>query len=168
MSSENEQCKSVVCCVSKYDLNINWTDNVKCLSWVHCLSRGSFSQKILLFQMMPTFNVCVVGHVILRNPLGITLLPSQMKIVNATAQTNIGDYEQELLETLDRIKVVHQAYHGDVFIGNHCKIILNNYEKLCDVVFDEPELHEDISECFRILSELDKLISAKQFLIERE
>ena len=44
MSSENEQCKSVVCCVSKYDLNINWIDNVKCLSWVHCLSRGSFSQ----------------------------------------------------------------------------------------------------------------------------
>ena len=98
----------------------------------------------------------------------ITELKSQCEAIKGSIDWNIGDYEQELLETLDRIKVVHQAYHGDVFIGNHCKIILNNYEKLCDVVFDEPELHEDISECFRILSELDKLISAKQFLIETE
>ena len=35
--SENEQCKSVACCISKYDLNINWTECVKCLNWVHCL-----------------------------------------------------------------------------------------------------------------------------------
>ena len=35
--SENEQCKSVACCISKYDLNINWTECVKCLNWVHYL-----------------------------------------------------------------------------------------------------------------------------------
>ena len=55
---------------------------------------------------------------------------------------HIGDHERQLLETLDSIKVVRQAYHGNVFIGNHCKIILNNYEKLCSVVSDEPEFHE--------------------------
>ena len=53
-----------------------------------------------------------------------------------------------------------------VFIGNHCKIILKNYEKLCDVVSNEPEFHKHISECFRIYSELNKLISAKRFLTE--
>ena len=98
----------------------------------------------------------------------ITELKSQCEALKDSIDSNMGDYERQLLKPLDRIKLVHQAYHGDVFIGNHCKIILNNYEKLCDVVFDEPDLHEDISECFRILSELDKLISAKQFLIETE
>ena len=81
---------------------------------------------------------------------------------------NIGDYERQLLEILDRIKVVRQAYHGNVFIGNHCKIILNNYEKLHDVVSDELEFHEHISECFRIYSELDKLISVERFLTKPE
>ena len=42
--SENERCKSVVCCISKYDLNINWIECAKCLNWVHCLCEGIFSQ----------------------------------------------------------------------------------------------------------------------------
>ena len=43
-----------------------------------------------------------------------------------------------------------------------------NYEKLCDVVSDEPEFQEHISECFCIYSELDKVISTKRFLAEAE
>ena len=82
--------------------------------------------------------------------------------------SNIGEYEPQILENLDRIKVVHQIYHGKFFIGNHCKLILKNYEKLCDVVSDQPEFDKHISECFRIYSELNKLISAKQFLTETE
>ena len=50
----------------------------------------------------------------------------------------------------------------------HCKTILNNYQKLCSVVSDEPEFNEHISESFRIYSELDKLISAKRFFTEVE
>ena len=41
---ENERCKSVVCCVSKYDSNINWIECSKCLNWVHCPCEGIFSQ----------------------------------------------------------------------------------------------------------------------------
>ena len=45
------------------------------------------------------------------------------KRIDCEAQKNliaahIGDTECQLLETLDSIKVVHQAYHGSVFIGN--------------------------------------------------
>ena len=110
----------------------------------------------------------------MRIPLGITLLPSQKKnserqrkleldiaelkshceALKDSIDSNIGDYECQLLETLDRIKVVHQAHHGNVFIRNHYKIILKSYEKLCDVVSDEPEFHEHISECSRIYSKL--------------
>ena len=72
------------------------------------------------------------------------------------------------METLVSIKVVRQAYYGNVFIENHWKIILNNYQRLCSVVSDKPEFHVDISESLRIYSELDKSISAKRFLTEAE
>ena len=96
------------------------------------------------------------------------MLKSQCEALKDLIDSNIGDYERQLLETLDMIKIVRQVYHGNVFIGNHCKIILNNYEKLCDIVSDEPEFREHIPECFRIYSEFDKLISAKRFLTETE
>ena len=95
-------------------------------------------------------------------------MKSRCETLKDLIDSNISEYERQLLETLDRIKFVRQAYHGNVFIGNHCKIILNNYEKICHVVSDEPEFQEHIFECFRIYSELDKLISAKLFLIEAE
>ena len=72
--------------------------------------------------------------------LDIAELKSHLEALKDSTDSNIGDYERQLLETLDRIKVVRQAYHGNVFIGNHCKIILKNYEKLCDVVSDEPKI----------------------------
>ena len=42
--SENGQPKSVVCYISKFDLNINWIECAKCLNWVNCLYEGNFSQ----------------------------------------------------------------------------------------------------------------------------
>ena len=42
--SENGPCKSVVCCISKFDLNINWIECGKCLNWVKSLYEGNFSQ----------------------------------------------------------------------------------------------------------------------------
>ena len=59
--------------------------------------------------------------------------------------THIGDTERQFLETPNSIKGACYDYHGNVFINNQCKIILNNYEKLCGVVSNEPEFHEHIS-----------------------
>ena len=155
---------------------------VKCLNWVHCLCEGIFSQGTSLsddadFECLRCQSF--ISEKSIRNyfvaksnenrerqrklELDIAELKSQCEALKDSIDLNIGDYECQLLETLDRVKVVHQEYHQNVFIGNHCKIILNIYEKLCDVVSDEPEFHEHISECFHIYSELDKLISAKRF-----
>ena len=37
---------------------------------------------------------------------------------------SMGESEKQLLNILDEIGVKRQAYHGNVFIGNHCKVIL--------------------------------------------
>ena len=36
----------------------------------------------------------------------------------------MGESEKRLLQILDDIDIKRQAYHGNVFIGNHCKVIL--------------------------------------------
>ena len=53
----------------------------------------------------------------------------------------MGKSEKQLLQILDDIGVKRQAYHGHVFIGNHCKVTLAkdinqvfNFEKLCSVL----------------------------------
>ena len=163
-------------------MNVNWTECAKCLNWVHCLCEGIFSQGTSLsdgadFQCLHCQSYITedsIGNYFVAKSkensecqpkleLDIAELKSHCEALKDSIDSNVGEYERQLLESLDRIKVVHQAYHGNVFSGNHCKIILKNYEKLCDVVSDEPELHEHISECFCIYSEVDKLISAKRF-----
>ena len=49
-------------------------------------------------------------------------------------ETTVGDFEKKLLTTLDDLGVNRQAYHGNIFVGNHCKIILNHFVKVCAVI----------------------------------
>ena len=127
-------------------MNINWIECVKCLNWVHCLCEGIFSQGTSLsddtdFQCLRCqsffaeesirdYSVAKSNGNSKRQcklELDIAELKSQSATLKDSIDSNIGVYECQLLKTLDRIKVVRQAYHGNVFIGNHCKIILNNY-----------------------------------------
>ena len=39
----------------------------------------------------------------------------------------IGFRESEVLRVFDELGVVRQAYHGNIFVGNHCRIILKNF-----------------------------------------
>lgn len=55
-----------------------------------------------------------------------------------------------------------------IFIDNHCKLILTNYEKQCSIFSYVIEIHECMSECFGICSGLSKSISTEMFLTEDE
>ena len=129
-------------CISKYDSNINWIECAKCLNWVHCQCEGIFSQGISLsddadFQCLRCQSYItedsIWNYFVAKSKenkecprkleLGIAELKSHYEALKDLIDSNIGDYERQLLETLDRIKVVHQAYYANVFIGNHCKII---------------------------------------------
>ena len=60
----------------------------------------------------------------------------------------IGPCGQKLLDSLNDLKVERQAYHGDVFVGNHCYILLQNCSILCSVSNDMPDLHEKCESVF--------------------
>ena len=72
------------------------------------------------------------------------------------------------METLDKIEVVGEASHENVFIGNHCKSIVSNSEKLCSLVLDEPAFHDHISESFGIYSEHHLIVLSKRFFAKAE
>ena len=40
LNTEVGKCKSVVCCETKYDVNISWVMHTTCRSWVHYLCEG--------------------------------------------------------------------------------------------------------------------------------
>ena len=62
-----------------------------------------------------------------------------VKCDNLKAKYNsyVGPREKELLDALELIKVARQAYHGNVFVGNHCVKVLKNYSTLTNVLRDE-------------------------------
>ena len=120
--TENEECKSVVCYISKYDSNINWMECVKCLTWVHCLCEGIFSQNASLlddaeFQCLRCQSLGSVESVrdyfVAKShdnserqrklELEVAELKSKCETLKGSIDSNIGDYERQLLETLDRI-----------------------------------------------------------------
>ena len=64
---------------------------------------NAFSLMVLLFQMILTFNVCIVSHILLWIPFGITLLLSQKKIVNVNACSEREIFQLEKQSALDKI-----------------------------------------------------------------
>ena len=82
----------------------------------------------------------------------------------------MGDLECRLLRILDDIEVKRQACHGDVFVGNHCKVILAkdkndvfNFSKLCSVLFDE-NLKKKFVDLFELYNVARNLMAHKGYL----
>ncbi len=87
----------------------------------------------------------------------------------AMSECNMGPRERELNRKLEDMKVIRQAYHGNVFVGNHCEIVLKNYELLCSVIADKQEHHKKFTCIFQIFSELCPFLFIKsRFLTNHE
>jgi len=80
----------------------------------------------------------------------------------------MGPLEKMLNDTLIYLKVERQAYHGNVFVGNHCKIILHNYNLICNVLNDHPSFKEIFLKIFKLFAAPRDLLFAKRFLTEEE
>ena len=77
----------------------------------------------------------------------------------------MGVRESQLNEALESIKVVRQAYHGNVMVGNHCIIVLNHYQKLTSVTSSNQELSLKFNAVIWVFM---ILIMARRFLTEEE
>ena len=80
-------------------------------------------------------------------------------------ESEMGFREKLLNDKLEDVKVARQAYHGNVFVGNHCKIVLKNYELLCGVVSDKLDMHVKITKVFGIFSQICPYLFLKSRLL---
>ena len=65
--------------------------------------------------------------------------------------TKIFGIREKLLNTaLDSIKVVRQAFHGNVMVGNHCHIVLKKFKILTHVVNGKPNLDVKFNELLQM------------------
>ena len=90
------------------------------------------------------------------------------KLENITNEVNknVGDREINLNEKLKMMDVHREAYHGNVFVGHHCKKLLKNHEDLLTVISDKSEDYERFREVFSTFGEAQSYLHRKEFLEE--
>ena len=93
------------------------------------------------------------------------LIDSKIKCDNYQAKYRsvIGLHEKALNDALEAIKVIRQAYHGNVMVRKHCVMVLKKFTVLTSVI-KEDESCLQFEEIFTLLA----LVMARRFLIPEE
>ena len=78
-----------------------------------------------------------------------------------------GQREKRLNEELEKMHVHRQAYHGNVFVGNHAIIVLENHRSLTKVIEDQAG-YDALNKIFDNFNGIVKLMMARRFLTPEE
>ncbi|XP_065685093.1 uncharacterized protein LOC136097065 [Hydra vulgaris] len=153
---QQEKCASIRCLITKYDCNIDWVQCGTCQKLFHqfCEIIGG-SEKNVLCDIEKYECLACQGEDLACLDLyiseKISFIRAQRKVLDVEyirlqiecedlekiSISSMGTHERSLYKALEDMKVERQAYHGNVFVGNHCKIVLRNHYKLCSVIDDE-------------------------------
>ena len=88
--------------------------------------------------------------------------------LNAKYKEIVGVREKSLNDALESIKIVRQACHGNVMVGNHCVIALKSYLVLTSVISDKKESFGIFNEIINIFDKMMSLVMARKFLNNEE
>ena len=83
----------------------------------------------------------------------------------------MGTLETALNDILENgYKVKRQAFHGDIFVGKHCKIILNDLNPLFSILNHESlkKVKNKFQTLFTFLKDILLLILENRFLSDNE
>ena len=181
-----EKCFSHICVAVPIDSNVNWFQCDTCSKWCHFICQGISSLEEEAVASSPTncFRCRGVEKEGLENFLSdkreskaahqTTLHLAKVKLesecdrLKGEVDDTIGPFETHLVDTLSELKVDRQVYHGNSFIGNHCKILLSNIDKLLSVLDECPIEQSQFKEILTIFDALMKLCMKKSFLSQDE
>ena len=101
--------------------------------------------------------------------LNAKIVEAKVKCDNFQAKYRsiVGTREKQLINALEFIEVVRQAYHGNVLVGNHCITVLRKYSFLSSVINDQP-VRENFDEIFSLMAQIIILVMARRFLAPEE
>ena len=97
-----------------------------------------------------------------------TRLKAECDNLNTKFDKRCEEKEKKLSDSLDSLHVIRQAYHGNIFVGNHCKQILKIFSVLTDVICEKKELQDKFNEIFKTRGDIQTLMTANRFLLENE
>ena len=111
------------------------------------------------------FSVKIATLIDEEEKLNANLIESKIKCDNFQAKYRsiIGAHEKALNDALESIKVIRQAYHGNVMVGNHCVIVLKKFWVLTAVI-EDASVRDKFNEIFTILADIMALVMACRFL----
>ena len=180
----HESCESDLCIMTKHDINVLWVQCDTCDGWYHTLCEClSASEEISVLNQ--EYKCLKCSDVTNREEVIRTKVSAILSEQNAVKEQCIaaegrchdlkskytefvGKRENTLITALDSMNVVRQAYHGNVFVGNHCNIILKQYNQLTEAISDDVHLREKFNDIFATYRSINDLVSAKRFLTEQE
>ncbi|XP_065677213.1 uncharacterized protein LOC124808854 [Hydra vulgaris] len=179
---QQEMCDSIRCLITKYDCNIDWVQCGTCQKLFHqfCEIIGD-SEKSVLCDIEKYECLACQGEDIecldLYISEKISFIRAQREVLDTEyiklqlecedlekiSKSSMGTHERSLNKALEDMKVERQAYHGNVFVGNHCKIVLRNHYKLCSVIDDEA-IKNRFVRVFSVFNKLQPILFKRKFL----
>ena len=175
------------CFITEADVNLTLVQCDRCEQWFHTMCEGiTPADEVTLAQDDYT---CVQCHIDSEDGLprcdvfeaqiaqliqaeenhNSQLVDASINVddLKAKHKAVVGSRERALVDALENMKVVRQAYHGNVMVGNHCVIVLQRYTELTAVISDQP-IHRGFNEVFKLFSDAMTLIMARRFLSNEE
>ena len=188
-----EPCSSFSCLASQFDDKLEWVQCDQCEDCFHMMCEGIPGCEYPQVELMAHYIcskcreldeysisddiACKIESLhdeVKSLEIAVNELTVKCEKVRQESGNSMGDFERHLLSILDDIGVKRQAYHGNVFVGNHCKVILAkdrdgvfNFSKLCSVLPDE-SLKKKFFDLFELYSVARNLMARKGYLNSEE
>ena len=154
---------------------------IQCDQWYHAMCEVLSPQEEVSLQDIPSYkclhclgingtlidvyNMKISTLLHEEDDINARVVDAKIKCDNLKANYSkmTGDRESQLNIALESIKVIRQAYHGNVMVGNHCVIVLQKYSILTNVIADM-DIAVKFNFVFDQFSKIMKLIMARRFL----
>ena len=168
--SKFTRCTGINFFKSAWDSEVNWVLCDGCNGWKHglCELLTQNQQDAISEQDVSEFVClsCQGFHLDDLMPRGDALIGEMRVDLNTVEQAVLhtktvcsqfqeakacamGSLKRRLNDILHIIKVDRQAFRGDFFVGNHCKIIFSKHRFVCSVIKGDP-MHADIVHLFSV------------------
>jgi len=182
-----EHCSGLKCLISAKDDNILWIQCNSCNEWKHGLCELLTQTEEDVYSQSDEQYICLIcQHIsldsLMEHALSKTLdtrrqqelievqvLESRTKCYQfqETVTHAMGRLERQLNDSLSAIKVERQAFYGDTFVGNHCKLILVHHKFVCSVLDKDP-LQPKIVQLFGVFAAIQPYLFTKTILSEAD
>uniref|UniRef100_A0A7M5VGC9 Uncharacterized protein n=1 Tax=Clytia hemisphaerica TaxID=252671 RepID=A0A7M5VGC9_9CNID len=183
-----EKCTGIKCFLSCYDSDVFWVACDVCKCWKHCMcelipssEQAYYSNEV---DSKYTCLTCrgkdvddisdlfkdVINKIVCRQESAEASFQRSshtLAMLEEETVKTMGPIEIDLHRRLNEINVDRQAFHGEVFVGNHCKIVLAKHKYLCECL-DGDKVGTQIEAVLEIFAKLVPLIFTKKDLDEEE